>query len=183
MSNAISVNGDCGEQREQVQSDVSMNADQECRHRELLIARMSGMKVLEAIGASFPAKFMRHDLQFLSELLISALDLRRIKVLIRLHGIKRTRDAAAPAKMLVNSIQKMEERELRRLLVEVAILVAARTETAIAVVLQDAAQFYGVDVESISAKVRRQVAKNLGMVGGLMDSAQQQASANRSAAA
>ena len=183
MSNAISVNGDCEQQREQIKKDVSMNADEECRRRELLIARMSGMKVLEAIGSSVPAKFIRHDLQFLSELLISALDLRRIKVLIRLHGIKRTRDAAAPAKMLVNSIQKMEERELRRLLVEVSILVAARTETAIAVALQDAAQFYGVDVESISAKVRRQVAKNFEMAGSLMDSAQKRASVNRSAAA
>jgi hypothetical protein len=183
MSNTIRVTGDCGEQREQFQQGVSMNADLECRHRELLIARMSGMKVLEAISSSVPAKFKAHDLLFLSELLISGLDLRHLKVLIRLHGIKRTRDAATPAKMLGNSIQKMEERELMRLLVECAILIAASTETMTAMVLQDAAQFYGVDVHAICEKVTRQVAKNPQMIRSTIATTQKREAANRSAAA
>lgn len=183
MSNAMSVNGDYREQRKPIQGDISMDADQERRHSELLVARMSGMKVLEAIGSSVPVKFMKHDLLFLSELLISALDQRRIKVLLRLHGIRRTRDTAAAAKMLVNSIQKMEERQLRRLLVEAAILIAARTESTTAIVLRDASQFYGVDVESICAKVRRQVAKNAEVVGAAVKSVHNPESANRPTAA
>ena len=182
MSNTNHLNGDCEEQLEQAQNGVSKDSDQECRRCELAIARMSGMKVLEAVSSSVPVKFMAHDLLFLSELLISGLDLRHLKILIRLHGIKRTRDAATPTKMLANSIQKMEERELMRLFVECAILIAARTETMTAMVLQDAAQFYGVDVQAICEKVRRQVAKKPQMLRSTITTAQKREAADRSAA-
>ena len=85
--------------------------------------------------------------------------------------------------MLANSIQKMEERELLCLLVECAILIAARTETMTARVLQDAAQYYGLDVRAICEKVRRQVAKNPQVIGGTGPSAQKRVAASRSAAA
>ena len=183
MSNTTYLNGICEEHLERAQNDVSNHIDQECRRREVAIARMSGMKVLEAISSSVPGQFTTHDLLFLSELLISGLDLRHLKILIRLHGIKRTRDAATPPKMLANSIQKMEEPELMRLLVECAILIAARTETMTAMVLQDAAQYYGVDVRAICEKVRRQVARNPQMIRRTGPSAQKRVAATRSAAA
>jgi ParB family chromosome partitioning protein len=181
MPNTTYLNAECEEQLEKAPNDLSKHIEQECRQRELAIARMSGMKVLEAISASVPGKIMAHDLVFLSELLISGLDLRHLKVLIRLHGIKTTRDAATPPKMLANSIQKMEESELMRLLVECAILIAARTETMTAMVLQDAAQYYGVDVRAICEKVRRQVSKNPRIIRST--SAKKREAATRSAAA
>lgn len=177
MLNSTYLRRDCEEPLEQAQDEGSKYTDQESRHNERAIAQISGMKVFEAISSSVPGKLMTHDLLFLSELLISGLDLRHLKVLIHLHGIKRTRDAATPPKMLANSIQKMEDRELMRLLVECAILIAARTETMTAMVLRNAAQFYGVDVQSICAKVRRQVTKNPEMAGTAGDSAHRSAAA------
>jgi len=90
--------------------------------------------------------------------LTSLLDERRVAVLIRQHGIGKPKDGEAPAMLLAAFLPKAEESKLGRIMVETAILLSMHNQADTAKVLRDAAQFYKVDIEEITAKVKQEFA-------------------------
>jgi len=101
-------------------------------------------------------RLMKRDLLFVAERLTAMLDERRLSVLIRQHGIGRSKENAAPAKLLAASLQKAEESKLGRILIEVAILLSMHNQTDAAKVLRDAAHAYKIDVDAISSTVKQE---------------------------
>jgi ParB family chromosome partitioning protein len=84
------------------------------------------------------------------------LDERKLAVLIRQHGVGKPKDGDAPAKLLAAFLPKAEESKLGRILVETVILLSTQNQADAAKILRDAAQVYKVDVDAISATVKRE---------------------------
>ena len=140
-------------------TDAAFKAEQEKRRREEAIAQTTGLRVLKAIGDAVPVRLMKRDLLFVSERLATALDDRRISILLRLHGVGKVNGATdAPAKLLATFLRKADESTLGRILVEVAVLQSAHSPNEAAKALHDAAEFYKVDVAAITAKVKQEFA-------------------------
>ena len=132
-------------------------AQQEKQHRDESQAQATGLRVLSAIGEAVPVRLMKRDLLFVVERLATTIDERKLVILMRQHGIGKSKEADAPAKLLATFISKAEEGTLGRLLVEIAIL-STSSQTDTVKVLRDAAQLYKVDIEAITAKVKQEFA-------------------------
>jgi ParB family chromosome partitioning protein len=145
-------------QQQRRQPDVAFKTQQEKQRREEAVAQATGLRVLKAIGEAIPVRLMKRDLLFAVGRLTSLLDERRLAVLIRQHGIGKPKDGDAPAKLLSAFLPKAEESKLGRIMVETAILLSMHNQTDTAKVLRDAAQFYKVDIEEITAKVKQEFA-------------------------
>jgi ParB family transcriptional regulator, chromosome partitioning protein len=138
--------------------DEKWKAEQEKQRREQAIAQTTGMRVLKAVGDAVPVRLMKRDLLFVAERLTAMLDERRLSVLIRQHGIGKPKDDAAPAKLLAAFLLKTEESKLGRILIETTILLSMHNQTDTAKILRDAAHAYKVDVDAISATIKREFA-------------------------
>ncbi len=137
--------------------DDKWKAEQEKRRREEAIANATGIRVLTAIGQAVPVRLLKRDLQFVIEKLATLLDERRLEVLARQHGIKRTKDAEAIDKLFTAFVRRTDEGTLGGVLVEAIILLSAARGNA-AQVLRDAAATYKVDTDAITLKVKQEFA-------------------------
>ena len=114
------------------------------------------MRVLNAIVAAVPVRLMKRDLLFIVERVATMLDERRLEVVTRNRGIKKAKDSDSIPKLLSAYIRKAEEGELGRLLMEMVILNAARTQPNAGNALKEAAQYYKVDTDAIALKVKQE---------------------------
>jgi len=135
-----------------------MKAEQEKQRREEALANAVGLRVLSAIVAAVPVRLTKRDLVFIVERLLPQLEERRIEVLARSRGIKKAQAADSIEKLMGAYIHKAEEGELGRLLVEIAILHSARTQSETGKALKEAAQHYKVDTDAIAQKVKAEFA-------------------------
>jgi ParB family chromosome partitioning protein len=146
-------------QRSNVASDAGINAEQAKRRREEALAQATGLRVLGAIVEAVPVRLMKRDLLFVVERLATMLDERRLAIVLRQHGIGNAKGPAdTPAKLLAAFIRKAEESILGRLLVEIVILHSASSVNDSGKLLKEAAEFYKVDVNAITAKVKQEFA-------------------------
>ena len=140
-------------------ADASFKAEQEKRRREEALAKATGLRVLSAIFEAVPIRLMKRDLLFVVERLAALLDERRLAIVLRQNGIGRAKSAAdSPAKMLAAFIRKSEESVLGRLLVEIVILHSAGSVNESGKLLKEAADFYKIDVNAITANVKQEFA-------------------------
>jgi ParB family chromosome partitioning protein len=140
-------------------TDTAVKAEQEKRRREEAIAQTTGLRVLSAIVDAVPVRLMKRDLLFVVEHLAAMLDERRLAIVLRQHGIGKAKTTAdAPAKLLAAFIRKADESTLGHLVVEIVILHSAHSPTDSGKVLKEAAEFYKVDVNAITAKVKQEFA-------------------------
>jgi ParB family chromosome partitioning protein len=146
-------------QRSNVAADAGVNAEQEKRRREEALAQATGLRVLSAIVEAVPVRLMKRDLLFVVERLAAMLDERRLAIVLRQHGIGKAKGPAdTPAKLLAAFIRKSEESILGRLLVEIVILHSASSVNDSGKLLKEAAEFYKVDVNAITTKVKQEFA-------------------------
>ena len=132
-------------------------AEQENQRKEQAIANTTGLRILAAVSAAVPVRLMKRDLLFILEKLVSLMDEHRIEMLARQHGIRQKRDDGGLAKMFNSFLRHADDGTLSRLMVEVAILLAASRANP-STVLRDAATAYKVDADSIAAKVKQDFA-------------------------
>ena len=86
-------------------------------------------------------------------------DERRLAIVLRQHGIGKAKGPAdTPTKLLTAFVRKSEESILGRLLVELVILHSASSVNDSGKLLKEAAEFYKVDVNAITAKVKQEFA-------------------------
>ena len=135
-----------------------MNDAQEKQRREEAQAQATGLRVLKAVGDAVPVRLMKRDLLFVVSRLSAMLDERKLAVLIRQHGVGKSKDGETAAKLLAAFLPKAEESNLGRILVETVILLSMHNQADAAKILRDAAQVYKVDVDAISATVKREFA-------------------------
>ena len=146
-------------QQSNVVANAGVKAEQEKRRREEALAQATGLRVLSAIVEAVPVRLMKRDLLFVIERLAAMLDERRLAIVLRQHGIGKAKGPAdAPAKLLAAFIRKAEESILGRLLVEIVILQSAGSANDSGKLLKEAAEFYKVDVNAITAKVKQEFA-------------------------
>ncbi len=137
-------------------ADANGKAEQEKQRREEALAQATGLRVLNAIIAAVPVRLMKRDLLFLVERVTTMLDERRLEVVAQNHGIKKAKDSDSIPKLLSVYIRKADEGELGRLLIEMVILHAARTQSDGGKVLKEAAEYYKVDTDAIALKVKHE---------------------------
>jgi hypothetical protein len=146
-------------QRSNVAADAGVNAEQEKRRREEALAQATGLRVLGAIVEAVPVRLMKRDLLFVVERLAAMLDERRLAIVLRQHGIGKAKSPTdRPAKLLTAFARKSEESNLGRLLVEIVILQSAQSANDTGRMLRESAEFYKVDVDAITAKVKEELA-------------------------
>lgn len=146
-------------QRSNVAADAGINAEQEKRRREEALAQATGLRVLGAIVEAVPVRLMKRDLLFVVERLAAIVDERRLAIVLRQHGIGKAKGPAdTPTKLLTAFVRKSEESILGRLLVELVILHSASSVNDSGKLLKEAAEFYKVDVNAITAKVKQEFA-------------------------
>jgi ParB family transcriptional regulator, chromosome partitioning protein len=90
-------------------SDDKWKAEREKWRRDEAIANATGIRVLTAIGQAVHVRLLKRDLQFVTEKLAALLDERRLEVLARQHGIKRTKDAEAIDKLFTAFVRRADE--------------------------------------------------------------------------
>jgi ParB family chromosome partitioning protein len=144
--------------RQRPTADPSVKAAQEKQRREEALANAVGLRVLSAIVAAVPVRLMKRDLLFIVERILPQLDERRLEVLARSRGIKKMQVSDSISKLLSAYIHKAKEGELGALLVEVVILLSARTPAESSKVLKEAAQHFKVDTDAITEKVKEEFA-------------------------
>jgi ParB family chromosome partitioning protein len=146
-------------QRPNIAADAGVKAEQEKRRREEALAQTTGLRVLGAIVEAVPVRLMKRDLLFVVERLAAMLDERRLAIVLRQHGIGKAKGPAdTPTKLLVAFVRKAVESNLGRLLVEIVILHSASTVNDSGKLLKEAADFYKVDVNAITTKVKQEFA-------------------------
>ena len=146
-------------QRSNVAADAGVKTEQEKRHREEALAQATGLWVLGSIVEAVPVRLMKRDLLFIVERLAATLDERRLAIALRQHGIGKAKSPAeTPTKLLTAFIRKAEESILGRLLVEIVILHSAGTANDSSKLLKEAAEFYKVDINAITTKVKQEFA-------------------------
>jgi len=159
---SICANPECAihhARKQKPATDTAFKAEQEKRRREEAIAQATGLRVLKATSDAVPVRLMKRDLLFVTERLAEALDERRLAIFFRLHGIGKANGTGdVPAKLLVSFLRKADESTLGRVLVAVTILQSAHSSNESAKALREAAEFYKVDVATITAKVRQEFA-------------------------
>ena len=140
-------------------NDGAFKAAQEKQRREEAIAQSTGLRVLSAIVEAVPVRLMKRDLLFVVERHATMLDERRLAIVLRQHGIGKPKNPAdTPAKLFAAYARTAEESALGALLVEVVILYSAQSANDNGRTLKDAAEYYKVDVNAISAKVKQEFA-------------------------
>jgi ParB family chromosome partitioning protein len=174
-------------QQRRVQSDAAEKAAQEKQRREEAIANTTRIRVLAAIAEAVPVRLMKRDLLFVVERLAGLVEERRLEMVARQLGIKREKDSDSIAKLFAAYLRRAEESVLGSVLVELTILLtAARQQTT--QVLNEAAAFYKVDTDAITAKVKQEFAakdkaKIVKRVASKPPAKQQAKTAKKSAAA
>ena len=139
-------------------ADANGKAEQEKQRREEALAQATGLRVLNAIIAAVPVRLMKRDLLFIVERVTTMLDDRRLEVVARNRGIKKAKDTDSIPKLVSAYIHKADEGDLGRLLMEMVILHAARTQPDAGKVLKEAAEHYKVDTDAIALKVKHEFA-------------------------
>lgn len=158
----VCANPDCPvhhpkKQQRQGNADAAFKTQQEKQRREEAIANTIGIRTLTAIAAAVPVRLMKRDLLFVAERLASMVDERRLEIVARLHDVKRGKDNDSIPKLFGAYLRRGEESQLGSALVELTILLTtARQQTT--EVLRDAAAFYKVDTDAITAKVKQEFA-------------------------
>ena len=157
----VCANPDCPihhAKKRQAKPDAAFKAQQDKQRQEEALANTTSLRVLSAIVAAVPVRLMKRDLLFIVERIAPMLDDRRVQILARQHGIKKSQDAESLPKLLTAYVRKADESTLGRLLVETVILHSSRSETNAATALKEAAQHYKVDIEAVTAKVKQEFA-------------------------
>jgi ParB family chromosome partitioning protein len=107
-------------------NDGAFKVAQEKQRREESIAQATGLRVLSAIVEAVPVRLMKRDLQFLAERITTMLDERRLAIVLRQHGVGKSKSSTdTPTKLLAAFVRKAKEGVLGRLLVEAVILYSA----------------------------------------------------------
>ena len=138
-------------------NDEKEKAEHEKQRKGQAIANATGLRVLAAVSAAVPVRLMKRDLLFVIEKLVSLMEVPRLEMLARQHGIRQKRDDGGIGKTLVAYIRRADEGTLSRLLVETSILLAASRSNP-ATTLRDAASMYKVDTDAITLKVKQEFA-------------------------
>jgi ParB family chromosome partitioning protein len=101
-------------------AEAVFKAEQEKRRREEALVQATELRVLSAIAKAMPDRLMKRDLMFVAERLAAMLDDKRQAIVIRQHGIGKTKGSAADgsAKLLTAFVHKADESILGRLMVE-----------------------------------------------------------------
>jgi ParB family chromosome partitioning protein len=158
----VCANPDCPihhARKERSTKDAAFKAEQEKRRREEAIAQATGLRVLKATSDAVPVRLMKRDLLFVTERLAAVLDERRLAVIFRIHGIGKANGSGdAPAKLLASFLRNADESTLGRVLVAVTILQSVHSSNDSAKALREAAEFYKVDVATITTKVKQEFA-------------------------
>jgi len=143
-------------------NDAAFKAVQDRQRRDEALAQTTGLRVLSAIIEAVPVRLMKRDLLFVVERLAAMLDERRLAIILRQHGIGKAKSSTdTPAKLLTAFVRKSEESILGRLLVEIVILHSAQSANDTRRIFKESAEFYKVDVDAITAKVKQEfVAKD-----------------------
>lgn len=145
-------------QKKQRVADTKWKAEQEKRRREEALAQATGIRTLAAIVAAVPVRLMKRDLLFIVEHIAALLDERRLEIVARQRGIKKTKDSESMAKLVRAFMRKADEGDLGRLLVEIVILQSARSQTDAGATLKEATEHYKVDADAIATKVKQEFA-------------------------
>ena len=143
--------------KQPTKADASFKAEQEKERREAAIANTTGIRVLAAITAAVPVRLMKRDLLFVVERLAGLVDVARLEIIARQHGIKKAKDSDSIGKLFAAYLRRAEESVLGSVLVELTILLSA-TRSNSAQVLRDAAAAYKVDTDAIGLKVKQEFA-------------------------
>ncbi|MHB1675884.1 MAG: hypothetical protein ACYCSP_16790 [Acidobacteriaceae bacterium] len=117
----------------------------------------TGARVLQTIVVAVPVRLMKRDLLFIAELMLPLLDDKRQEMVARNRGI-RTKEGEPILKLLTAFVRKADESALGKLIVEVVILLSARTQSDGGKILRAAAQVYKVDTDAIALKVKHEFA-------------------------
>jgi ParB family chromosome partitioning protein len=102
-------------------------------------------------------RLLKRDLLFIAEQLLPLLDDKRLEIVARSRSIK-AKEGEGASKLLTAFIRKADEGTIGKLIVEVAILLSARTQTDGGKTLRTAAQAYKVDTDAIALKVKQEFA-------------------------
>jgi ParB family chromosome partitioning protein len=137
--------------------DASYKAEQEKRRREEAQANATSIRVLHAVISAVPVRLMKRDLLFVAEQLLPTLDDKRLEMVARSRGIK-PKEGESAAKLLAAFLRKADEGALGRMIVELVILLSARSQPDGSKVLCAAAQTYRVDTDAIALKVKQEFA-------------------------
>ena len=100
---------------------------------------------------------MKRELLFIAEQLLPLLDEKRIEMAARNRSIK-AKDGESVAKLLTAFVRKADESTIGKLVIEVVILLSARSQSDGGKVLRAAAQVYGVDTDAVALKVKQEFA-------------------------
>jgi ParB family transcriptional regulator, chromosome partitioning protein len=136
-------------------ADASFKAEQEKRRREEALVNATGIRVLQSIVSAVPVRLMKRDLVFIAEQLLPLMDEKRIELAARNRSIK-AKDGESVAKLLTAYIRKADESTIAKLIIEVVILLSARSQSDGGTVLRAAAQVYGVDTDAVALKVKQE---------------------------
>jgi ParB family transcriptional regulator, chromosome partitioning protein len=138
-------------------NDAQFKAEQEKHRRKEAIANATGLRVLSAISAAVPVRMMKRDLLFTAERLANLLDENRAAILARQYGIKKDKENGSTAKLFATCLRRADESTLGRAVVEAVVLLTASRGNG-SHVLREAAEFYKVDVATITATVKQEFA-------------------------
>jgi ParB family chromosome partitioning protein len=135
-------------------ADASFKAEQEKRRREEALANATGIRVLQSIVAAVPVRLMKRDLLFVAERLLPLLDEKRREVVARNRGIK-DKEGESATKLLTAFMRKADEGNIGRLIIEIVILLSARSQSDGGKTLREAAQVYRVDADAVALVVKQ----------------------------
>jgi ParB family chromosome partitioning protein len=140
-------------------NDAKWKAEQEKQRKQEAIDRVTGLRVLGAIGEAVPVRLLKRELLFIALQMAAKLDLPRMEILAKLHQLTTQKDKEPLPKIVVSFIRRSAEGMLGRLLVEMAVLLRADSEQAVSKVLAEAAKEYDISVDVISAAVSKEFAE------------------------
>jgi ParB family chromosome partitioning protein len=100
---------------------------------------------------------MKRDQLSVAERMVNLLDENRAAILAKQHGIKKTKENESIGKLFTAFLRHADETTLERAVVEAAVLLTASRVNA-SHALRDAAEFYKVDVATITAQVKQEFA-------------------------
>jgi ParB family chromosome partitioning protein len=95
-------------------NDGAFKAAQEKQRREEAIAQATGLRVLSAIVEAVPVRLMKRDLQFVVERVTTMLDERRLAIVLRQHGIGKSKSPTEPPAKLLAADSWEGNRPFRR---------------------------------------------------------------------
>jgi ParB family transcriptional regulator, chromosome partitioning protein len=157
----VCTNLDCPvhhpKKRAQQGDNAKWKAEQEQQRRETAMANTIGIRTLAAITAAVPVRLMKRDLAFIVESLLPVMDEPRLAMIARNRGV-RAKEGESVGRLLAAVLRKADESELGRALVEIVILLSARSQSDSGKVLRTAAQTYKVDTDAIALKVKQEFA-------------------------